>query len=169
MLDLAWSELAVIGLIAVLVLGPKELPQAMRTIAKLVRKMRNLSSELQGHMNDIVREAELDEVRQSIQKFSATNIKAEIEKAVDPDGKLSAQMNAPLESDTLTDTAAAGQAALPPGESPATESAPESATESAPPAPLPEERQEPDAPAQSSTETKSASGSAAGPSTAAAP
>jgi sec-independent protein translocase protein TatB len=80
MFDLAWSEIGVIGLVAVLVLGPKELPQAMRTMAKMLRKMRSLTSELQGHMNEIVREAELDEVRQSIQKLSSANIKAEISK-----------------------------------------------------------------------------------------
>ena len=96
MFDLAWSELAVIGLVSVLVLGPKELPQAMRTMAKLLRKMRSLTSDLQGHMNEIVREAELEDVRKSIQQFSTTNLKAEIEKVVDPSGELGAQMNAPM-------------------------------------------------------------------------
>jgi len=96
MFDLAWSEIAVIGLVAVLVLGPKELPQAMRTMSKVLRKMRSLTSELQGHMNEIVREAELDEVRQSIKKLSSTNLKAELSKAVDPTGELSKELNQPL-------------------------------------------------------------------------
>ncbi len=96
MFDLAWSEIAVIGLVAVLVLGPKELPQAMRTMAKVMRKMRNLTSELQGHMNEIVREAELDEVRKSIQKFSTTNLASEVTKAVDPTGELTAHLTAPM-------------------------------------------------------------------------
>lgn len=93
MFDLAWSEIAVIGVVAVLVLGPKELPQAMRTMARMMRKMRSLTSELQGHINEVVREAELDEVRQSIQKLSTTNIAAEVTKAVDPTGELTAELN----------------------------------------------------------------------------
>ena len=93
MFDLAWSEIAVIGLVAVLVLGPKELPQAMRTMARMMRKMRSLTSELQGHINEVVREAELDEVRQSIQKLSTTNLAAEVTKAVDPTGELTAELN----------------------------------------------------------------------------
>jgi sec-independent protein translocase protein TatB len=96
MFDLAWAEIALIGLVAVLVLGPKELPQAMRTMAKIIRKMRSLTSELQGHMNEIVREAELDEVRQSIHKLSATNLKAEVAKALDPTGEVTAALKAPL-------------------------------------------------------------------------
>ena len=101
MFDLAWSEIAVIGLVAVLVLGPKELPQAMRTMAKMMRKMRSLTSELQGHMNEIVREAELDEVRQSIKKLSTTNLQAELTKAVDPTGEIQSTLSKPLLDEPL--------------------------------------------------------------------
>jgi len=103
MFDLAWSEIALVGLVAVLVLGPKELPQAMRTMAKMMRKVRGLTSELQGHMNEIVREAELDEVRQSIKKLSSTNLKAEAEKIIDPTGEMQAQLNAATEASALVD------------------------------------------------------------------
>ena len=99
MFDLAWSEIAVIGLVSVIVLGPKELPNAMRTMAKVMRKMRGLTSELQGHVNEMVREAELDELRQQVQKLSSTNITAEVTKAVDPTGEFSASLNAPMEPD----------------------------------------------------------------------
>ncbi len=100
MFDLAWSEIAVVGLVAVLVLGPKELPQAMRTMAKMMRKMRSLTNELQGHMNEIVREAELDEVRQSIKQLSSptATIKAEIAKAMDPTGEIQAEIKAPFDA-----------------------------------------------------------------------
>ncbi len=101
MFDLAWGELAIIGLVAVLVLGPKELPGAMRTMAKMMRKMRSLTSELQGHMNEIVREAELDEVRQSIKKLSTTNLQSELTKAVDPTGELQNTLSKPLLDEPL--------------------------------------------------------------------
>jgi sec-independent protein translocase protein TatB len=99
MFDLAWSEIAVIGLVSVMVLGPKELPNAMRTMAKLMRKMRGLTSELQGHVNEMVREAELEELRQQVQKLSSTNIATEVTKAVDPTGEFSAALNAPMHTE----------------------------------------------------------------------
>jgi len=107
MFDLAWSEIAVIGLVAVLVLGPKELPSAMRTMAKVMRKMRGLTSELQGHINEVVREAELDEVRQSIQKLSTTNITAEVTKAVDPTGELTGDLMGTPVTPAAAETASA--------------------------------------------------------------
>lgn len=93
MFDLAWSELLVIGLVAVLVLGPKELPQAMRTFAKAIRKVRNLGSEFQGHFNEMLREAELDEVRKQVQKFSQTSLTEHVTNLVDPKGEITKEVN----------------------------------------------------------------------------
>ena len=126
MFDLAWSEIGVIGLVAVLVLGPKELPQAMRTMAKVLRKMRSLTSELQGHMNEIVREAELDEVRQSIQKLSSANLKSEMAKVVDPTGEMGSILNAPRIEGPPPSSAPAEPAAIA-----AVEGSPEAPAESA--------------------------------------
>lgn len=92
MFDLAWSELFVIGLVAVLVLGPKELPQAMRTFAKALRKVRNLGSEFQGHFNEMLREAELDEVRKQVQKFSQTSLTEHVTNYIDPKGEISKEV-----------------------------------------------------------------------------
>ncbi len=93
MFDLAWSELLVVGLVAVLVLGPKELPTAMRTLAKAIRKVRNLGSEFQGHFNEMLREAELDEVRKQVQKFSQTSLTEHVTNLVDPKGEISKEVN----------------------------------------------------------------------------
>ena len=86
MFDFAWSELGLAALVAVLILGPKQLPQAMRAMAKAVRRVRGLASEFQGHFNDMIREAELEDVRKSVQKISSTNISAEVSKVIDPKG-----------------------------------------------------------------------------------
>lgn len=92
MFDLAWSEILVVGLVAVLVLGPKELPQAMRTFAKGMRKIRSLSSEFQGHFNEVLREAELDEVRKQVQKFSQTSLTEHVTNLVDPKGEIAKEV-----------------------------------------------------------------------------
>jgi sec-independent protein translocase protein TatB len=92
MFDLAWGEILVVGLVAVLVLGPKELPQAMRTFAKALRKVRSLGSEFQGHFNEMLREAELDEVRKQVQKFSQTSLTDHVTNLVDPKGEIAKEV-----------------------------------------------------------------------------
>jgi sec-independent protein translocase protein TatB len=126
MIDLAWSELAVIGLVAVLVLGPKELPKAMRTMAQFMRKARKLAGEFQGHFNDMVRESELDEVKNAVTKVTNTNIGSEVEKLIDPSGEFKRELD-----DTVTQTRAQIESAAridPPTASPAPAPPPAPAT-----------------------------------------
>lgn len=113
MFDLAWSELLVIGLVAVLVLGPKELPQAMRTFARAIRKVRSLGSEFQGHFNEMLREAELDEVRKQIQKFSPANLTETVTNMVDPKGEIAKEVQSTFQDpDRPPGTELAAAAAL---------------------------------------------------------
>jgi sec-independent protein translocase protein TatB len=95
MLDLAWSEIALIGVVALVVIGPKDLPEAIRGVARGVQKLRRMASEFQGHADELVREAKLDEVRNQINEVrSAVNeirnfdLRTEIEKNVDADGSI---------------------------------------------------------------------------------
>ncbi len=89
MFDIGWSELAIVAVVALVVIGPKELPAALRTFAKWTKTARKLAREFQTGVDDLVREAELDEARKSIQ--SATReIQREVEKAVDPTGEAKA-------------------------------------------------------------------------------
>lgn len=87
MLGMDWYEIAVIGLVAVMVLGPKELPKALRSLAQFMRKARKLAGEFQGHWNEMVREAELDDVKKTVQQVSNMNIGQEVEKFIDPTGE----------------------------------------------------------------------------------
>ncbi|MGE3475922.1 MAG: Sec-independent protein translocase protein TatB [Rhodospirillaceae bacterium] len=115
MFDLAWSELFVIGLVAVLVLGPKELPTAMRTLAKAIRKVRSLGSEFQGHFNEMLREAELDEVRKQVQKFSQTSLVDHVTNYVDPKGEVAKEVNSALQDPDAQTPAPAEQGVATPG------------------------------------------------------
>ncbi|MGE5146923.1 MAG: Sec-independent protein translocase protein TatB [Candidatus Eiseniibacteriota bacterium] len=87
MFDIGWSELAVIALVAVLVIGPKDLPKAMRTAALWIRKIRALANEFQSGLNEIVREAELDELKRDIDRATSVDLKNEIGKHIDPTGE----------------------------------------------------------------------------------
>ena len=88
MFDLGWSELLVIGVVALVVLGPKELPNALRTISNLTKTARKLAGEFQSGVNEIVREADLEDARKLAQGVSKGSVSKAIEKAVDPTGDL---------------------------------------------------------------------------------
>ena len=88
MFDLAWSEIALIGVVALVVIGPKDLPEAIRGIARGITKLRRMASEFQGQADELVREANLDEVRNSINEIRNFNVRDQFTKAVDRDGSI---------------------------------------------------------------------------------
>jgi sec-independent protein translocase protein TatB len=71
MFDIGWSELLVIGVVAVVVVGPKELPRLMRTFGHYTGKLRAMASDFQRQFEDAVRETEIDEVRKAMHDFHA--------------------------------------------------------------------------------------------------
>ena len=67
MFDIAWSELLVIGIVAIIVVGPKDLPRLMRTFGHYAGKLRRMAADFQRQFEDAMREAELEEVRKAMQ------------------------------------------------------------------------------------------------------
>lgn len=67
MLDLSWGEILLIGAVALIVIGPKDLPRTLRAVGQTVGKVRRMAGEFQGHFNQAMREAELDEVRKEVE------------------------------------------------------------------------------------------------------
>jgi len=63
MLDLGWSELLVIGIVALIVVGPKDLPRMLRTLGRYAAKAKSVAREFQRSMDDAARQADLDELR----------------------------------------------------------------------------------------------------------
>lgn len=88
MFDIAWSELMVIAVIALVVIGPKDLPKAIYTLGKWVRKARGVAREFQTHIDDMMRETELDELRKEALKTRDLNIKKMMEDTIDPKGEM---------------------------------------------------------------------------------
>jgi sec-independent protein translocase protein TatB len=80
MFELAWSEIVLIGLVALLVIGPKDLPGAIRGVAGMLGKARRMAGEFQGHVDEMVREAKLDDVKREIDAFRS-NVQNEVYKA----------------------------------------------------------------------------------------
>ncbi len=145
MFDLGWSELMLVGTIAVLILGPKELPRAMRTMAKWVRKARLLASDFQRHIDDVVRESELDDLRKEANKLARQDIGRKIDETVDPDGSVARSLHFDDRVDptgptasastpsgaTVKAPAASGDAASPPS-GPAVDQTPSPSSDQAP-------------------------------------
>jgi sec-independent protein translocase protein TatB len=88
MLGLDWSELALIAVVAVVVIGPKDLPEAVRGVAKGIQKLRRMAGEFQGQVDEVVREAKLDDVRNQINEIRNFDFKSVVEKEIDKDGAL---------------------------------------------------------------------------------
>jgi sec-independent protein translocase protein TatB len=89
MFDIGWSEMALILLVALIVIGPKDLPRVARTVGQWVAKGRGMAREFQRALDEMAREAELDKVKSEIEKAGRTDIGKTIEKSIDPTGELS--------------------------------------------------------------------------------
>ena len=88
MLDFGWTELLMIGVVAVVVIGPKDLPKAMSSLADWVRKLRGLARDFQGQVDDMVKGTELEDVKKAAQGLNKYNVKRQISSVVDPKGQM---------------------------------------------------------------------------------
>ena len=79
MFDIGWNELLVIVMVAVVVIGPKDLPRVLRMVGQWTGKLKRMGREFQGQFNEALREAELDEVRKDIVAIG-TGLKEEVAK-----------------------------------------------------------------------------------------
>lgn len=88
MFDFAWTEIALIGIVALIAIGPKDMPVAIRAVSGAIKKARKMAGEFQTHVDEMVREANLDEVRTQFSELRSFNIRDQVAKHVDPDGAL---------------------------------------------------------------------------------
>ena len=142
MFDIGWSELLLIGIVALIAIGPKELPGALRTLGQWMGKVRRMASEFQNQFHEAMREAELADLKKEVDEMATKaqsyahfdpldDVRRDLEKAAGP----------PPDLDTLTDTAASPPsastppAATPPASPPAATEAPPAAAPAEPAAP----------------------------------
>ena len=70
MFDIGWSELVVIAVVALVVIGPKELPAVLRTFSQYLGKIRRMASEFQGQFQEAMREAEMADLKKSVDEMT---------------------------------------------------------------------------------------------------
>lgn len=80
--------MAVIALIALVIIGPKDLPKVMRTAAQWARKARGLAREFQSGVDDMIREADLEDARKVVESARSLDVRKAIGDTVDPTGDL---------------------------------------------------------------------------------
>ena len=115
--DLSMTELMLIGVVALVVIGPKDLPKALRVAGFWVKKARTLSREFQSSVEQMIREAELDEMRQELKKASEIDLDKEFRNTIDPTGSLAESLKPPeLPKFSDADLPAAPAPASPPPE-----------------------------------------------------
>jgi len=91
MFDIGWTEMALIAVVAVIVIGPKELPKVMRELGIWVGRARSMSRVFMQQLEEMSRQAGIDEVRKEAEALRQLNPAKEIEKVVDPDGVIARQ------------------------------------------------------------------------------
>lgn len=93
--DIGWPELLLIGAVALVVIGPKDLPRALRIAGYWVRRARSMSREFQSSVEQMIRDAELHEVRDELKQATQFDFDSEFRNTVDPDGSLDKQLMPP--------------------------------------------------------------------------
>ena len=71
-MDLSWGELLIIGVVALVVIGPKDLPFAFRTLGQWMAKARALAREFQTHIDDLMRESQVDDMKREFNDMTRT-------------------------------------------------------------------------------------------------
>jgi sec-independent protein translocase protein TatB len=66
MFDISWTEFLLIGIVALIVIGPKELPGVLRTLGQYTRKVRGMAAEFQGQFQEAMREAEMADLKKQV-------------------------------------------------------------------------------------------------------
>jgi sec-independent protein translocase protein TatB len=120
MFNLGWGELVVIGIVALIAIGPKELPTVLRTLGQWMGKVRRMANEFQGQFQEALREAEFadlkkhtDDISSSVSEFSTIDPLADVQKDVERSFEETPAADSPPPVTPAVDAASPTPAALP--------------------------------------------------------
>lgn len=83
MLDIGWAELAVLAVVALIIIGPRDLPGALHTLGRWAAKARAVAREFQSGIDEIARESEMRDLRNKVGLPENLNVKRQIERFVE--------------------------------------------------------------------------------------
>ncbi|MGB0631688.1 MAG: Sec-independent protein translocase protein TatB [Alphaproteobacteria bacterium] len=95
MFDIGGWEFLLIAILAIIIIGPRELPGAIRAVSTFIRRAREMAREFQSGLEEVAREAELDKMSETIKTAADPmgRVRREIMDSVDPDGEVKDAMN----------------------------------------------------------------------------
>ena len=85
MFEIGWGELLIIGIVALIAIGPKELPGVLRTLGQWMSKLRRMASEFQSQFHEAMREAELADLKKQVDDMTS---QAQSYANIDPVGEV---------------------------------------------------------------------------------
>ena len=88
MFDIGWTEILVIAGIALVIIGPKDLPAVLRTIGQWVGKAKSLAREFQNSIDEVIQDTGADEVKKQIESINSYDMNDKVTEALDPKGEL---------------------------------------------------------------------------------
>ena len=137
MFDIGWTELLVIAVVLIVVVGPKDLPPMLRAFGKMTQRARKVAGEFRAQFDEALREAELDDVRQTISDAQKLNPVNSLREAMNPLRQMGNEIKADLQNSTKVEKPAE-QRPLEHGAETATEVPPAEVSVPAPSMSLPE-------------------------------
>ncbi|NLS03501.1 twin-arginine translocase subunit TatB [Rhizobium sp. P32RR-XVIII] len=103
MFDIGWTELLVIAVVLIVVVGPKDLPPMLRAFGKMTQRARKVAGEFRAQFDEALREAELDDVRQTISDAQRLNPVNSLREAMNPLREMGNEIKADLQNATRAD------------------------------------------------------------------
>lgn len=107
MLDIGWTELLVIAVILIVVVGPKDLPPMIRAFGKMTKRLRQTAGEFRAQFDEALREAELDDLKNSVNDLRSLNPANTIRETLNPLRQMGQEIKSDLERSTRPDSKAA--------------------------------------------------------------
>ena len=108
MFDIGWSEFVVIGVVALIAIGPKELPGVLRTVGQYMGKVRRMASEFQSQFQEAMREAEMADIKKSVDEMTDAATKQFTD--FDPIGTVRKEIESLSSIDPMKDTTSTASA-----------------------------------------------------------
>ena len=84
MFDIGWQELFIVAAIAIIVVGPRDLPRALKSITVYINKAKSMIREFQSGIDEVAREVDLESIRNDAQEAANLDLSAELDSAVTP-------------------------------------------------------------------------------------
>lgn len=97
MFEVGWTEMLVIAIVMIVVVGPKDLPNMLRTFGRMTAKMRGMANDFRKQFDEALKEAELEDVKKSVDSLRGLNPMTEVRKQLNPFEKAAADVRAGID------------------------------------------------------------------------